>query len=80
MKVIANIPHHDFGISIFAWNQKFLIKFEKNNLEQTYKISELDITGEDDIQAMLHDEVFLNKIAQRFQQMEQDLYEAINNI
>ena len=42
MRVIAEIPHPQIKISIFYMNQKYIIKFEMYNLEQTYKLSELD--------------------------------------
>ena len=78
MKVIGNVSHHEFGITIFSWNNKYLIKFEKDNLEQTYKISEFEVTGDEDIHEMLQNEAFLNRIAERFEAMQQDLNEALN--
>ncbi len=77
MRVIANIPHQEFNITIFSWNQKYLLKFERENLEQTYKISEMDLSSEEDIQEMIQDQDFLNKVAERFEQMQEDLSEAL---
>ncbi|NJO01163.1 MAG: hypothetical protein HC880_05195 [Bacteroidia bacterium] len=79
MRVVANIPHREFGITIFAWNHKYLIKFEKENLEQTYKISEFDILSEEDIQSVLENETFMNKVAERFEDMRNDLLEVLQN-
>ena len=42
MRILAEIPHPDCKISVFYMNQKYIVKFEKGNFEQSYKISELD--------------------------------------
>ncbi len=79
MRVLANIPHAEFSITIFSWNQKYLLKFEMNNLEQTYKISELDITGIQEIEEMCQDESFLRAVASQFEQMENTLAQLLQN-
>lgn len=45
MRVIAELPHPDCKITLFHMNQKYIIKFEQGTLEQSYKLSELDLTG-----------------------------------
>ena len=44
MRVIAELPHPEFKISIFSMNQKFIVKIERGILEQSYKIPEMDLT------------------------------------
>lgn len=78
MRVVANIPHQEFGITVFAWNHKYLIKFEKENLEQTYKISEYDLLGEDAIQEILDNQAFMQNVARRFEEMQKDLFQMIH--
>ncbi|HAI76326.1 MAG TPA: hypothetical protein DCM08_08760 [Microscillaceae bacterium] len=70
MKVIKTIPLDDFNITIFYWNQKYLIKFEIPDFEQTYKISELDISGEADLDAIIADKQFLEEVNNQFIHMQ----------
>jgi len=42
MRIIKEILYPDCKVSIFYMNQKYIIKFEQNNLEQIYKFSEID--------------------------------------
>lgn len=74
MRILAEIPHPACKITVFYMNQKYIVKFEKGNLEQSYKISELEyiISGVDDVKKLIN-ESFINQIMQRFQQMQQDL-------
>jgi hypothetical protein len=75
MRVIAEIPHPAVKITLFHWNGKYLIKLERGNLEQTYKVSELDVTGEQEVRAML-DESFISAVVELFDQMRGKLREA----
>lgn len=76
MRVIAEIPHPDVKITIFSWNQKYLVKLEKGPFEQTYKIGELDISGEDELMQML-DEPFIEQVLAQFSRMNQAWRAAI---
>ncbi|TAG65831.1 MAG: hypothetical protein EAZ26_10115, partial [Runella slithyformis] len=58
---------------------KYIVKIEAGLYEQTYKISELDFVGtEEDIRAAFANEVFLQTIAARFQQMHADFQVVID--
>ncbi|QNL48585.1 hypothetical protein H8S90_17585 [Olivibacter sp. SDN3] len=72
MRAIAELPHKDCKISIFIMNQKFIIKFEQGALEQSYKISELDITDGVNGLFQLIDEPFINSVIERFKVMRTD--------
>ena len=76
MRVIGEYPHPSCKITLFSWNGKFLLKFEQGPIEQTYKISELDVTSEQDV-LMLTKAPFIDKVLLRFEQMQQDLFEAM---
>jgi hypothetical protein len=72
MRIIAELPHPDFKISILNMNQKFIIKIEKGSLEQSYKLPEVDLTdGVNSIFEIL-DEAFLKTVATRFEEMRND--------
>ncbi|RYU84302.1 hypothetical protein [Hymenobacter persicinus] len=77
MRQLADIPHPDAKITLFSWNGKYLIKLEKGQLEQTYKVSEMDVTSEDDVRTLL-DAEFIAAAVQRFQQMRHDLQAAFD--
>jgi hypothetical protein len=78
MRVIAELPHPVCKITIFSMNQKFIIKLEKGVYEQSYKVSEIDMTdGVDGVFKILDDE-FMNTVAERFQQMRADFGAAFN--
>ncbi|MBE7179539.1 MAG: hypothetical protein INR69_24260 [Mucilaginibacter polytrichastri] len=72
MRVVAELPHPDFKISIFAMNQKFIVKCEKGNFEQSYKVSEMDLTDGLNGVFELLDEDFLKTVNERFRLMHAD--------
>nr|WKN39341.1 hypothetical protein K4G66_11630 [Tunicatimonas sp. TK19036] len=79
MRVIGEIPYSQCKITLFYWNNKYLIKLERGLVEQTYKVPELEITGEDDIQKIVSED-FLVKAMSLFETMEANLYEAIEEL
>jgi len=76
MRIIAELPHPEFKISILNMNHKFIIKIEKGVLEQTYKIPETDLTDGVNSVFELLDEAFLATVANRFAEMLKDYREA----
>ena len=60
-------------------NQKYIVKFEQGQLEQSYKLSELDLTGggANEIFELLDDE-FLATVKERFSSMRSDFSAAYN--
>ena len=72
MRIIAELPHPEFKISIFYMNHKFIVKIEKGSLEQSYKIAEADLTDGVNSVFELLDEEFLTKAGQRFKEMHKD--------
>jgi hypothetical protein len=72
MRVIGEIAHPQCKISIFRWNQKYLIKIEQDMCEQTFKVSEMDVAGDADIKLRLSEE-FIQRALARFKDMHKDL-------
>ncbi|MBP9925191.1 MAG: hypothetical protein KBF45_04320 [Cyclobacteriaceae bacterium] len=72
MRVIKEIPYANFKITIFQWNGKYLIKIESGQLEQTFKMNELDVTSEEDVLRLL-DEPFIEEVMNRFHEMSNSL-------
>lgn len=78
MRIIAELPHPECKISLFNMNQKYIVKFEQGTLEQSYKISELDLTGggANEVFQIL-DEEFISTVIDRFKTMRSDFSNAI---
>lgn len=72
MKTIAEIHHPKCRISVFLWNQKYLVKLEQDGLEQTFKISQFDVMSEDKLKEMI-DEEFIESAVKRFDEMRTSL-------
>ena len=79
MRVVKEFQRPECKITIFQWNGKYLIKLEKGLIEQTYKIPELDLTSETELEAILSDR-FMQKAEKRFTEMMQDLQTAMQEV
>jgi hypothetical protein len=79
MRVVGEIAHPDCKITIFHWNNRYLLKLEAGLMEQTFKVSEYDISSEDDLKKILNDE-FIEKAMERFQQMHLSLRSSMDTI
>lgn len=77
MRTIAELPHPEFKITLFNMNQKYIVKFEQGQLEQSYKLSELDLSGggANEVFQILDDD-FLNTVTERFKTMRADFSAA----
>ncbi|MGB3780718.1 MAG: hypothetical protein WA960_20305, partial [Tunicatimonas sp.] len=79
MLVIGEIPHPACKITLFSWNAKYLIKLERGLIEQTFKVPELEVTGDDDIKEMLKGD-FLQEALRRFDEMDDSLGQALAKV
>jgi hypothetical protein len=70
MRIIDTIPHPQLRISIFSMNDKYLIKFEARQYEQTYKVGHDFTGGLEGIKAMVTND-FLHEVAAVFRLMHQ---------
>jgi hypothetical protein len=75
MRLIKEIPLRDMKITLFSWNNRYLIKLEQGLLEQTYKIDQFDILHEDDLLKLI-DADFIQQAQKRFLEMSISLQEA----
>jgi hypothetical protein len=78
MRIIAELPHPDFKISILNMNHKYIVKIEQGNLEQSYKIAEADLLDGVNSVFELLDETFLNTVGIRFTEMRKDFKKSYN--
>ncbi len=68
MRVVANIPHPKFKITLFFYNEKYLLKLEAGPMEQTYKVSFDEMPNEKDVIDLV-DEKFLEDVYNHFTSM-----------
>lgn len=78
MRILAELPNPNCKISIFGMNQKFIIKFEQGNLEQSFKITEVDIVNGVNGVFEILDETFINKVLANFDAMRLSFNETYN--
>ena len=79
MRIIGEIPHPDCRITLFAWNNRYIIKLEKGYLEQTFKIDQFDLSSEKDLNALVH-EGFIRDALTRFDAMQESLRGTLENL
>jgi hypothetical protein len=79
MRVVKETTHPECKITIFHWNNKYLIKLEAGPFEQTFKISELDLSSEDDLYKILNED-FISDAMARFADMSRSIADATDQI
>lgn len=73
MQIITQRPLGEIQATLYRWNGKYLLKLEIPLLEQTYKWSEMDVTGESEVLGLLDDAAFVTTVKERFAAMQADL-------
>lgn len=79
MRTTAKIDHPKMDISIYLRENKYIVKIVMGQLEQVYRINETDVTGMDDMKALVSND-FLTQVYLRFVEMSKDLKTAFNKI
>jgi len=79
MRVLGDIPHEKYKVTLFAWNGKYLLKVEIGSLEQTYKLDELDYT-EEEVKGLVEDPEFMASVATVFSSMGAGLRGALTKL
>ncbi|EPR70539.1 hypothetical protein [Cyclobacterium qasimii] len=78
MRVVRESSKEGIRISLFEWNNKFILKFEAGNLEQTYKVPAMDVLEEKDLDTLMEGD-FYQEVKKRFDEMHQSLQNATKN-
>ena len=76
MRVVVEIPHKECKITVFAWNNRYLIKLEQGMLEQTFKVNEYDLDGESELFKII-DNTFIQEALNRFEDMNSSLRQTL---
>jgi hypothetical protein len=75
MRVIKEIPNEQLKITLFGWNNKFILKFEVQMYEQIYKFSEMDMS-QSEVESLIN-QSFIDSVIQRFKDMDNDISKMI---
>ena len=76
MRHIKDIANNKFKISIYQWNNKYIIKIESGMFEQTYKIDQYEVENVEEIEKCI-DKVFLDFVMKSFNTMESDFVDTL---
>ena len=79
MRVVKEISYPDLKITVFHWNNRYLIKLEAGLFEQTYKIQEYDVSSEQEVIELIDDN-FTNKVVTIFHQMNDCLSDSLSKL
>ncbi len=75
MRIVGEIPHPDCKITLFSWNNRYIIKLEHGLLEQTFKIDQFDI-DEASLPTLVN-ATFVQEALHRFDDMNQSFRKAL---
>ena len=76
MRIVGEVPHPECKITLLRWNNRYIVKLEKGLLEQTYKIGQFDLTGDEELHQVVNDQ-FIQGALRQFDAMEALWAEAI---
>ncbi|MCR9082124.1 MAG: hypothetical protein NXH89_06880 [Cyclobacteriaceae bacterium] len=79
MRVVKEFSKEEIRVSIFSWNNKYLIKFELGPMEQTFKVSEVDVLDEEDLNSFCEGD-FFEAVKLRFEEMGKNLRKQLENL
>jgi len=68
MRVIREWLQEEIRISLFSWNNKYIIKFELGPMEQTFKVPEIDVLDQSELETFWQGD-FFEKVKARFHEM-----------
>ena len=72
MRVVREETRGEILVSIFSWNSKYIFKYELGPMEQTFKVSEVEILEESELESFLEGD-FMEEVKRRFEEMGESL-------
>jgi hypothetical protein len=79
MRIIGEITHPACKITLYHWNNRYIIKLERDYLEQTFKVDQFDVASETELKKII-DDSFITDAVKRFDSMEQSLGKALQGL
>ena len=77
MRIKSTIPHPQLKISIFLYNEKYIIELEAGQYKQAFKISADSVDGPEGVKALLTPEL-LDNCLNRFASMHGDFKKSFD--
>jgi hypothetical protein len=78
MRVVKEMIREEIRVSIFSWNNKYILKYELGPMEQTFKLSEMDVLEEAELDAFLEGD-FFELVKVRFKEMGESFRRQLEN-
>lgn len=69
MRIVGEVPHPVCKVTLYNWNNRYLVKLEKGLLEQTFKVNQFDLTSETQLHQLVNEE-FIREALVLFDAME----------
>ena len=69
MQIVGEVPHPECKITLFKWNNRYLVKLEKGLFEQTYKVSQFNVADDEELRQVVNSD-FINGAIRQFEVME----------
>lgn len=79
MRVVKEFVQEEIRISVFSWNNKYIIKYELGPMEQTFKVSEMDVLEESDLESFWVGD-FFDQVKIRFIEMGNSFRAQVENL
>jgi hypothetical protein len=79
VRVVKEFSKDGIRVSVFSWNNKYLLKYELGPMEQTFKIPETDILDESDLDTFYSGNFFI-EVVDRFKEMGQSFQKQLENL
>jgi hypothetical protein len=77
MRIIATIPHPQIKISVFQYNEKYIIELEAGQYKQTFKIGVDSVDGLEGVKRLITPELVGNCL-ERFSGMHADFKKSFD--
>jgi hypothetical protein len=79
MRVVKEFSVQGCKVTLYNWNNRYLIKLEQDQLEQTYKVDQFEFVDENSVLRLL-DETFMQEALERFDSMALSLHKALGRV
>jgi hypothetical protein len=76
MRVLKDFSLQGCRITLFQWNNRYLIKLEEGPFEQTFKVDQFVFNDAGEVEKLL-DEAFISEALERFSAMAKSLRDAL---
>lgn len=77
MRILGEIPHPSYKISVFKQDQRLILKVEDRLNEQIFKFRMIDGLESFEDMGLMVDEAFLEDCARRFHEMDKSVVELM---